>query len=39
MSPTGAPTAHTAHEDIDIARLTSLISEKLDHMSLPNRQD
>jgi hypothetical protein len=40
MSPaTTMPTAHTAHEDIDIARLTSLISEKLDHLSLPNRPD
>jgi hypothetical protein len=31
--------AHAAHEDIDIARLTSLISEKLDHLSLPNQPD
>jgi len=38
-STAGTPPAHAAHEDIDIARLTSLISEKLDHLSLPNRQD
>jgi hypothetical protein len=38
-SPAGTPTAHTAHEDIDIARLTSLINEKLDHLSLPKRPD
>jgi hypothetical protein len=37
--PAGTPTAHAAHEDIDIARLTSLINEKLDHLSLPNRPD
>jgi hypothetical protein len=36
---TTVPAAHAAHEDIDIARLTSLISEKLDHLSLPNRPD
>jgi hypothetical protein len=35
----GVPPAHAAHEDIDIARLTSLISEKLDHLSLPNRPE
>jgi hypothetical protein len=39
MAPTGVPPAHAAHEDIDIARLTSLISEKLDHLSLPNRPE
>jgi hypothetical protein len=38
-TPSGTPTVHTAHEDIDIARLTSLISEKLDHLSLPNRPE
>jgi hypothetical protein len=41
MSPAmpAAPAVHTAHEDVDIARLTSLISEKLDHLSLPKHPE